>query len=68
MPRAELADLVQQLTDQMLAAARDLQFELAARLRESERKTRATAFGARALTASPFREARRSRASAAALS
>jgi len=34
MPRAELADLVGQLTDQMLAAARDLQFELAARLRD----------------------------------
>ncbi len=34
MPRAELADLVQQLTEQMLAAARDLQFELAARLRD----------------------------------
>ncbi|OLT20769.1 excinuclease ABC subunit B [Pseudonocardia sp. CNS-139] len=34
MPRAELADLVQQLTDQMLGAARDLQFELAARLRD----------------------------------
>ncbi|WP_281688914.1 excinuclease ABC subunit UvrB [Pseudonocardia thermophila] len=34
MPRAELADLIQQLTDQMLAAARDLQFELAARLRD----------------------------------
>ena len=34
MPRAELADLVQQLTDQMMAAARDLQFELAARLRD----------------------------------
>jgi len=34
MPRAELADLVQQLGDQMLAAARDLQFELAARLRD----------------------------------
>jgi excinuclease ABC subunit B len=34
MPRAELADLVQQLSDQMLAAARDLQFELAARLRD----------------------------------
>ncbi|HEY6423170.1 MAG TPA: UvrB/UvrC motif-containing protein, partial [Pseudonocardiaceae bacterium] len=34
MPRAELADLVQQLTDQMLNAARDLQFELAARLRD----------------------------------
>ncbi|MGX7693311.1 excinuclease ABC subunit UvrB [Gordonia polyisoprenivorans] len=34
MPRAELADLVSQLTDQMMAAARDLQFELAGRLRD----------------------------------
>jgi excinuclease ABC subunit B len=34
MPRAELADLIQQLSDQMMAAARDLQFELAARLRD----------------------------------
>jgi len=34
MPRAELADLVQQLSEQMLGAARDLQFELAARLRD----------------------------------
>jgi excinuclease ABC subunit B len=34
MPRAELADLVQQLTDQMMSAARELQFELAARLRD----------------------------------
>jgi excinuclease ABC subunit B len=34
MPRAELADLIQQLSDQMLGAARDLQFELAARLRD----------------------------------
>jgi excinuclease ABC subunit B len=34
MPRAQLADLVQQLTDQMMNAARDLQFELAARLRD----------------------------------
>ncbi|ODU11215.1 MAG: excinuclease ABC subunit B, partial [Pseudonocardia sp. SCN 72-51] len=34
LPRAELADLIQQLSDQMLAAARDLQFELAARLRD----------------------------------
>ncbi len=34
MPRAELADLIQQLTDQMMAAARDLQFELAGRLRD----------------------------------
>jgi excinuclease ABC subunit B len=34
MPRAELADLVQQLTAQMMNAARELQFELAARLRD----------------------------------
>ncbi len=34
MPRAELADLIGQLSDQMMAAARDLQFELAARLRD----------------------------------
>ncbi|MBE9375556.1 excinuclease ABC subunit UvrB [Saccharopolyspora sp. HNM0983] len=34
MPRAELADLVQQLNDQMVNAARELQFELAARLRD----------------------------------
>jgi excinuclease ABC subunit B len=34
MARAELADLVQQLTEQMMNAARELQFELAARLRD----------------------------------
>jgi excinuclease ABC subunit B len=34
MARSELADLVQQLTDQMMAAARDLKFELAGRLRD----------------------------------
>jgi excinuclease ABC subunit B len=34
MPRAELADLIQQLNDQMLNAARELQFEVAARLRD----------------------------------
>ncbi|MFP5253253.1 MAG: excinuclease ABC subunit UvrB [Actinomycetes bacterium] len=34
LPSAELADLVQQLTDQMHAAAAELQFELAARLRD----------------------------------
>jgi excinuclease ABC subunit B len=34
MPRAELADLIQSLTDQMHAAAAELQFELAARLRD----------------------------------
>ncbi|GAB3299815.1 excinuclease ABC subunit UvrB [Parasphingorhabdus pacifica] len=34
MPRAELADLIQQLDEQMMSAARELQFELAARLRD----------------------------------
>ena len=34
MPRAELADLVSELTEQMMNAARDLQFELAGRLRD----------------------------------
>jgi len=33
LPRAELADLIQQLNAQMLSAARELQFEVAARLR-----------------------------------
>jgi excinuclease ABC subunit B len=34
MPRAQLADLIQQLNDQMMGAARELQFEVAARLRD----------------------------------
>ena len=34
MPRAELADLITALTDQMMNAALDLQFELAGRLRD----------------------------------
>jgi excinuclease ABC subunit B len=34
MPRAELAQLIQQLQDQMHGAAADLQFELAARIRD----------------------------------
>jgi excinuclease ABC subunit B len=37
MPAADLADLVQQLTDQMHAAAAELQFEVAARLRDEVR-------------------------------
>jgi len=37
IPAADLADLVQQLTDQMHAAAAELQFELAARLRDEIR-------------------------------
>jgi excinuclease ABC subunit B len=34
MPRAELADLIKELTEQMISAARELHFELAARLRD----------------------------------
>jgi excinuclease ABC subunit B len=34
MPKAELAELIRQLDDQMHGAARELQFELAARLRD----------------------------------
>ncbi len=34
VPAADLSDLIQQLTDQMHAAATELQFELAARLRD----------------------------------
>ena len=34
LKRAELADLITQMNDQMLAAARELQFEVAARLRD----------------------------------
>lgn len=34
IPSADLAELIQQLTDQMRAAAADLQFEVAARLRD----------------------------------
>lgn len=34
MPRAELADLIRDLTEQMMNAARDLQFELAGRIRD----------------------------------
>ncbi|MCB0907825.1 MAG: UvrB/UvrC motif-containing protein, partial [Nocardioidaceae bacterium] len=34
LPSADLAELIQQLTDQMKAAAAELQFEVAARLRD----------------------------------
>ncbi len=34
MPQSDLADLIQQLTDQMHAAATELQFEVAARIRD----------------------------------
>jgi excinuclease ABC subunit B len=38
LPAAELAELIQQLTDQMHTAAAELQFELAARLRDEIRE------------------------------
>jgi excinuclease ABC subunit B len=38
MPRAALADLIQQLNEQMLTSARELQFEVAARLRDEIRE------------------------------
>jgi len=38
MARADLAQLIQDLNDQMLAAARELQFELAARIRDEVRE------------------------------
>jgi excinuclease ABC subunit B len=34
LPRNELADMITQMNEQMLAAARELQFEVAARLRD----------------------------------
>ena len=34
LPRNELADLITQMNEQMLSAARELQFEVAARLRD----------------------------------
>jgi len=34
IPSSDLAELIQQLTDQMRAAAAELQFEVAARLRD----------------------------------
>jgi excinuclease ABC subunit B len=38
MPAADLADLIQQLTDQMHTAAAELQFEMAARIRDEIRE------------------------------
>ena len=34
LPRAELADMIQTMNEQMLSAARELQFEVGARLRD----------------------------------
>ena len=51
MARGEMADLAQQLTDQMLAAAKDLQFELAARLRDEVSELKRELRGLDAITA-----------------
>ena len=55
MARSELADLVHQLTDQMTAAARDLKFELAGRLRDEihELKREIRDMDASGVTAAP---------------
>ena len=38
LPRAELADMIQTMNEQMLSAARELQFEVAARVRDELKK------------------------------
>jgi len=48
LPAKDLADLIQQLTDQMQAAAAELQFELAARLRDEVRDLKKELRGMRA--------------------
>ena len=48
MPAAELADLIQSLTDQMHTAAAELQFEVAARLRDEIRELKKELRGMRA--------------------
>jgi excinuclease ABC subunit B len=48
LPAADLADLIQQLTDQMHGAATELQFELAARLRDEIRDLKKELRGMRA--------------------
>src|SRR6478672_3733478 len=52
LPAVDLADLIQQLTDQMHAAARELQFELAARLRDEIGELKKELRGMRAAGAS----------------
>ncbi len=52
MPATDLADLIQQLTDQMHGAARDLQFELAARYRDEIGELKKELRGMRAAGAS----------------
>ena len=52
LPAADLADLIQQLTDQMHAAAAELQFELAARLRDEIGELKKELRGMRAAGAS----------------
>jgi len=51
VPATDLADLIQQLTDQMHAAATELQFELAARLRDEIRDLKKELRGMRAANA-----------------
>jgi excinuclease ABC subunit B len=50
LPAADLADLIQQLSDQMHAAAAELQFELAARLRDEISELKKELRGMRAAT------------------
>ena len=57
MPKAELAQLIQQLNDEMHEAAKELQFELAARLRdeihELKKETAGDGGGRRRLSSTP---------------
>jgi excinuclease ABC subunit B len=50
LPAADLADLIGQLSDQMHAAAAELQFELAARLRDEISDLKKELRGMRAAT------------------
>ena len=52
LPATDLADLIQQLTDQMHAAAAELHFELAARLRDEVSELKKELRGMRAAGAS----------------
>ncbi len=70
MPRAELADLIRDLTEQMMAAARDLQFELAARIRDEihDLKKELRGMDAAGLNNQPPRWASKKRLAASAIS
>jgi excinuclease ABC subunit B len=52
LPATDLADLIQQLTDQMHSAAAELHFELAARLRDEVSELKKELRGMRAAGAS----------------